>query len=40
VVDRALALATLMGLAVTLDEIDEIAALRKELADISLTAAE
>jgi hypothetical protein len=39
-VDRALALATLMSLAVALDEVDEIAALRQELADISLTAAE
>jgi hypothetical protein len=39
-VDRALALATLMGLAVALGKAGEIAALRRELAGISLAAAE
>jgi hypothetical protein len=39
-VDRALALATLMGLAVALGKAGEIAALRHELAGISLTTAE
>jgi hypothetical protein len=39
-VDRALTLTTLMSLAIALDNADEVPALRQELADISLTAAE